>query len=121
MLTGIWPYKVRVKVLKEMRRCPSHKNLLTEFDGADDIVLIDATRDGRAAGTITLAPTEKESRGEVLLDEGVTVHVPLRVIEMAHHRPAFVMGAWIDISHRRERSGCVAVRINQIVKRKKRA
>lgn len=28
-------------------------NLLTEFDGADDIVLIDATRDGRAAGTIT--------------------------------------------------------------------
>ncbi len=28
-------------------------NLLTEFDGARDIVLIDATRDGRPAGTIT--------------------------------------------------------------------
>ncbi len=28
-------------------------NLLREFDGADDIVMIDATRDGRPAGTIT--------------------------------------------------------------------
>ena len=28
-------------------------NLLTEFDGAQDIVLIDATRDGQPAGTIT--------------------------------------------------------------------
>ena len=28
-------------------------NLLVEFDGARDIVLIDATRDGRSAGTIT--------------------------------------------------------------------
>lgn len=28
-------------------------NLLTELDGADDIVMIDATRDGRPAGTIT--------------------------------------------------------------------
>jgi len=28
-------------------------NLLTEFDGARDVVLIDATRDGQAAGTIT--------------------------------------------------------------------
>ena len=28
-------------------------NLLTEFDGADDIVMIDATRDGQPAGTIT--------------------------------------------------------------------
>lgn len=75
----------------------------------------------RGAGTITFAPTEKESRGEVLLDEGVSVHVPMRVIENAHHRPAFVIGAWIDISHRRERSGVVAIRINQIVKQKKRA
>jgi hydrogenase maturation protease len=29
-------------------------NLLLEFDGVRDIVLIDATRDGQAAGTITL-------------------------------------------------------------------
>ena len=28
-------------------------NLLRELDGADDIILVDATRDGRAAGTIT--------------------------------------------------------------------
>jgi hydrogenase maturation protease len=28
-------------------------NLLREFDGAGDIILVDATRDGRAAGTIT--------------------------------------------------------------------
>lgn len=28
-------------------------NLLREFDGAEDVILIDATRDGRAAGTIT--------------------------------------------------------------------
>jgi len=28
-------------------------NLLVEFGGADDIVMIDATRDGRSAGTIT--------------------------------------------------------------------
>jgi hydrogenase maturation protease len=28
-------------------------NLLAELDGADDIVMIDATRDGRPAGTIT--------------------------------------------------------------------
>ena len=28
-------------------------NLLREFDGADDIIMIDATRDGRPAGTIT--------------------------------------------------------------------
>lgn len=33
-------------------------NLLTEFDGADDIVLIDATRDGQPAGTITFLQPE---------------------------------------------------------------
>ncbi len=33
-------------------------NLLTEFDGADDIVMIDATRDGRRAGTITFLQPE---------------------------------------------------------------
>jgi len=33
-------------------------NLLTELDGADDIILIDATRDGRPAGTITFLQPE---------------------------------------------------------------
>jgi len=33
-------------------------SLLGEFDGADDIVLIDATRDGRPAGTITFLQPE---------------------------------------------------------------
>jgi hydrogenase maturation protease len=33
-------------------------NLLTEFDGAGDIVLIDATRDGRRAGTLTFLQPE---------------------------------------------------------------
>jgi len=33
-------------------------NLLTEFDGADEIILIDATRDGHAAGTITFLRPE---------------------------------------------------------------
>jgi hydrogenase maturation protease len=33
-------------------------NLLTELDGADDIVMIDATRDGRRAGTITFLQPE---------------------------------------------------------------
>jgi hydrogenase maturation protease len=33
-------------------------NLLTEFDGADDIVLVDATRDGQPAGTITFLRPE---------------------------------------------------------------
>ena len=33
-------------------------NLLTEFDGADDIVMIDATRDGQPAGTITFLQPE---------------------------------------------------------------
>jgi hydrogenase maturation protease len=33
-------------------------NLLTELDGADDVVLIDATRDGRPAGTITFLQPE---------------------------------------------------------------
>jgi len=33
-------------------------NLLTELDGADDIVMIDATRDGQPAGTITFLQPE---------------------------------------------------------------
>jgi hydrogenase maturation protease len=33
-------------------------NLLTEFDGARDIVMIDATRDGQSAGTITFLQPE---------------------------------------------------------------
>ncbi len=33
-------------------------NLLTEFEGADDIVLIDATRDGRPAGTLSFLQPE---------------------------------------------------------------
>jgi len=33
-------------------------NLLTELDGADDIIMIDATRDGRPAGTITFLQPE---------------------------------------------------------------
>ncbi len=33
-------------------------NLLTELDGADDVVLIDATRDGRPAGTIKFLQPE---------------------------------------------------------------
>lgn len=33
-------------------------NLLREFDGARDIILVDATRDGRAAGTITFLQPE---------------------------------------------------------------
>jgi hydrogenase maturation protease len=33
-------------------------NLLVEFDGAEDIILIDATRDGQAAGTITFLRPE---------------------------------------------------------------
>jgi hydrogenase maturation protease len=33
-------------------------NLLTELDGAQDVVLIDATRDGRPAGTIALLRPE---------------------------------------------------------------
>jgi hydrogenase maturation protease len=33
-------------------------NLLTEFDGADDIVMVDATRDGLAAGSIAFLQPE---------------------------------------------------------------
>jgi hydrogenase maturation protease len=45
-------------------------NLLVEFEGARDIVMIDATRDGRPAGTITFL--QPESVGE--LPRGLGAH-----------------------------------------------
>jgi hydrogenase maturation protease len=45
-------------------------NLLTEFDGAEDIVMVDATRDGLAAGTITFL--RPEAVGE--LPRGLGAH-----------------------------------------------
>ena len=45
-------------------------NLLTEFDGADDIVLIDATRDGRPAGTISFL----QPRFVCALPRGLSAH-----------------------------------------------
>lgn len=56
---------VGVHVLRRLEREPAQAgvrlldggtggiNLLVEFEGAEDIILIDATRDGRRAGTVT--------------------------------------------------------------------
>ena len=45
-------------------------NLLVEFDGVRDIVLVDATRDGQAAGTITF----QQPRNGVDLPRGLGAH-----------------------------------------------
>ena len=76
----------------------------------------------RGVGKIERTPFEFIHHGVIKLDAITAIKVPRSVVDEAHHREAFRVGAMADISyHADPEEGLVAVRINQVCKARRTA